>query len=205
MTDLDAGLSTAVVLLFATTTFLQFSSTVLLSDLHLGTLPGLSANLPSTYDFEYKIDNGTSRKTPGLGFSLFFGSVSYPIQLRTSTWLRNPPAYPAFAEYTKSIESREGVDDTGTLLRAFLPFADAQSRETIRNYSGTAMVLDSRVSCFESSGLKTVLITGNRSRVKHPSFLASPSLQQSHSGSRVCLRILIPVESSEASSHQYRT
>ena len=33
------------------------------------------------------------------------------------------------------------------LLRAFLPYAEAQSRENIRNYSGLALVLDSRVSC----------------------------------------------------------
>ena len=155
-----------MLLLFATTTFLQFSSTVLLSDLHLGTLPGLSANLTSTYDFVYKIDNGTTRQTPGLGFSLFFGSVSYPIQLRTPTWLRNPPAYPAFAEYTRSVEKPKGVDDTGMLIRAFLPFADAQSRETIRNYSGTAMVLDSRVSQSSPPGARIVLIAGVRSHVK---------------------------------------
>ena len=158
MTDsVASGFSTAVLLLFATTTLLQFSSTVLLSDLKLGSLPGLPTNRTSTYDFVYALENGTNRHTPGLGFSKYFGSVSYPIQLRTPTWLRSPPAFPAFAEHAKSVDVPEGVDDTGTVLRAFLPFADAQSRETIRNYSGTAMVLDSRV-CFPKSMLQCFLL-----------------------------------------------
>ena len=140
------GYSTFVLFLFATTTMLQFSSTALLSDLHLGSLSGLPANRTSTYDFVYELENGTNSGTPGLGFSKYLGSISYPIQLRTPTWLRNPPSYPTFAEYAKNIDPPRGVDDTGTLLRAFLPLSDAQSRETIRNYSGTAMVLDSRVS-----------------------------------------------------------
>ncbi|KAK3716336.1 hypothetical protein LTR37_006486 [Vermiconidia calcicola] len=138
------GYSAIVLLLFSTTTVLQFSSTLLLSDLQLGQLPGLSVVREALYDFQYEWGGPASFAAPashrGTGYS-------YPIQLRTSTWLRPPPAFPAFAELSSPVESPEGVEDTGVLLRAFLPFPDAQSRQSIRNYSGPAMVLDSRVSC----------------------------------------------------------
>jgi hypothetical protein len=61
--------------------------------------------------------------------------------------MRNPPAFPTFAEFSKPIEVPEHVDETGCLLRAFLLFQDAQLRETISQYSGKALVLDARVSC----------------------------------------------------------
>jgi hypothetical protein len=41
----------------------------------------------------------------------------------------------------------DNVDDTGILLRAFLPLPDAPSRENIRSYSGKTIVLDARVIC----------------------------------------------------------
>lgn len=137
-----------VVLLFTTTTLLQFSSTALLSDLRLGRLPGLQANQNSTYDFTY-----TSHGQPynvSHGYKGYTRGTTYPILWRGSTWTRNPPAFPAFAEYSEPLAVPDGVDDTGILLRAFLPFPDAESRETIRNYTGTTMVLDSRVSTVRS-------------------------------------------------------
>jgi hypothetical protein len=63
-------------------------------------------------------------------------------------WLNSPYFYPAFAEYAEleSVTPPE-VSDTGVLLRAFLPYSSAQRRETISEYTGKAMVLDSRVAC----------------------------------------------------------
>jgi hypothetical protein len=143
------GYGGAVLLLFATTTLLQFSSTILLSDLDLGQLPSLAANRSASYDFVYTAHGiplpDANKSDPAQGYYHYTGRVTYPIQLRGPTWSRNPPAFPAFAEYSRPISSPQGVDDTGVLLRAFLPFADAQSRESIRNYSGIAQVLDSRV------------------------------------------------------------
>jgi hypothetical protein len=43
--------------------------------------------------------------------------------------------------------SINGVDDTGVLLRAFPPFQNLDSRQALKQYSGKALVLDSRVSC----------------------------------------------------------
>jgi hypothetical protein len=42
---------------------------------------------------------------------------------------------------------RDGISDTGPTLRAFLPFADGQTRSSVQTYSGNAAVLDSRVLC----------------------------------------------------------
>ena len=150
------GCSGLLLLLFVTTTSLQFSSTVLLSDLRIGQLPGLPVRRNSTVDFKY-IHNWHGN-VPEMGE---ISGYTYPIQLRTSTWLRPPSAFPAFAEFSRPVSSPDGVDDTGVLLRAFLPFADAQSRESIRNYSGLATVLDSRVSCQapKLSGLSLNLFT----------------------------------------------
>ncbi|KAJ9605346.1 hypothetical protein H2200_010003 [Cladophialophora chaetospira] len=78
-------------------------------------------------------------------------STNYALVNRASAWLRNPGQYPVFAEYAKPAEQLEGVDDTGVLLRAFIPSTAATHRETLRNYSGSAVVLDSRVSCHTPS------------------------------------------------------
>ena len=124
-----------VLLLVATTLLLQVTSTMLVSDLSLGVLPSASANEDLRYDFTYEW-NETDLEW------------AYPLQPRAAKpWLRNPPAFPTFAEFSEPIGVPEHVDETGHLLRAFLPFQDAQSRETISEYSGKALVLDARVSC----------------------------------------------------------
>jgi hypothetical protein len=124
-------------LLCLTTILLQFTSTILVSDLALGTLPGSQYEEDVFYDFEYV-------ETPIPGMLMM---TDYPLQLRQSTWLQSPPSFPNFAEYKEEVPVVEGVDDTGVLLRAFVPFPQALKRETLRNYSGKASVLDSRVSC----------------------------------------------------------
>ena len=140
-----SGYSIAVLLLFTTTTMLQFSSTALLSDLRLGQLPGLPTHRNVAFDFKYMMANGSlDMIAPGVSI-VAAGEAAYPLQIRTPTWSRNPPAYPVFAEYSEPVSSAKDVDDTGILLRAFIPFSDAESRENIRNYTGNAMVLDSRV------------------------------------------------------------
>jgi hypothetical protein len=127
--------SVVVLLLVATTILLQFTSTMLVSDLSLGVLSGMPVRAAFNFDFVYKPDD-----TRGLW--------SYPLQPRAaSTWSMNPSAFPSFAEFSEAIDVPEHVDDTGRLLRALLPFQDAQSRETLVSYSGKALVLDARVSC----------------------------------------------------------
>jgi fluoride ion exporter CrcB/FEX len=119
--------------LVATTILLQLTSTILVSDLSLGTIPGKTLTEHPNIDLAYEWDGE-------VWLSPFRGRA-------VSTWLQNPPAFPTFAEFSENINIPEHVDDTGTLLRAFLPFQDAESRETISEYSGKAVVLDARVSC----------------------------------------------------------
>jgi fluoride ion exporter CrcB/FEX len=121
--------------LVATTILLQLTSTMLVSDLSLGVIPGKTSTEHPNIDFAYEWHETTK-------------IWSYPFRSRAvSTWLHIPPAFPTFAEFAENIDVSEHVDDTGTLLRAFLPYQDAQSRETISEYSGKAMVFDARVSC----------------------------------------------------------
>jgi hypothetical protein len=121
--------------LVATTILLQLTSTMLVSDLSLGVIPGKTSTEHPNIDLAYEWNEPAKQ-------------WSCPFQSRAvSTWLQNPPAFPTFAEYSEIIDVPGHVDDTGTLLRAFLPFQDAPSRETISVYSGKAVVLDARVSC----------------------------------------------------------
>ena len=138
------GYPTLALLIFCTSFLLQLSSTVLLSDVRLGSLAGITVRSKSFYDFGY---DTSSTWWPGPEGWSFYLHASYPAISRTTTWLRTPRYFPAFAEYTESPTNQSGIDDTGVLLRGFLPLTDQQSRETLRNHSGKAMILDARVSC----------------------------------------------------------
>lgn len=135
----------AVALLTTTTLLLQFSSTVLVSDLALGRLPSMPFTNGTSYDLKYQPQgwNGTL-----VGGWSTWKQVTFPIQRRTTTWSRKPNTFPAFGEFHQaSHDVPQGVDDTGFLLRAFLPFADVQSREMLKTYVGKTRVLDARVAC----------------------------------------------------------
>ncbi|KAF2500493.1 hypothetical protein BU16DRAFT_248181 [Lophium mytilinum] len=143
-----------IILLTTTTILLQFSSTALLSDLKLGLLEGYSKNRTFFYDFEY---NTIARVGDVQGWDLY-QLTNAPLIHRGISWARNPPFYPAFGEYTEAVPKKEKVDDTGYTLRAFMPFTDAQSRQTVRKYTGSAFVVDSRVSC-QQPDFETVNVT----------------------------------------------
>jgi hypothetical protein len=114
-------------ILIVTTSTLQFSSTILLSDLKPGPL-------------------GDRTSTSQVRNSLSYRNVTRRIT-RDAAWTTNPPFYPAFGEYTEAIAVTEGISDTGLVLRALLPYATAESRQSLRSYSGKALVLNARVSC----------------------------------------------------------
>lgn len=139
----NALYSTLLVLLVATSTILQFSSTVLVTDLTLGQIPGIASEKETNYTYSRSRYDGSD----------------VAVLSSSRTWSRPPPAYPAFAEHSAPITVPAGVDDTGELLRAFLPYRDARSRETLHSYSGEALVLDSRVSC-QPPQLKHLSVSG---------------------------------------------
>ncbi|KAF2491478.1 hypothetical protein BU16DRAFT_565177 [Lophium mytilinum] len=74
-----------------------------------------------------------------------------PSELTTTTaaisrWMTKPPMYPTFAEFHEdnAVNTIDGMSDTGTTMRAFLPFTDAPTRSSIKEYSGYAAVVNTR-------------------------------------------------------------
>jgi hypothetical protein len=119
-------------LLLATSTVIQFSSLLLVSDLQVALVPGFLANSVLPYGFNYS------------GFYL----PPYPrLEMRTAGWYRKPPFYPAFAEYREPPFEQDGVSDTGLTLRAMIPSLSENTRESLQYFSGNTTVLDTRVTC----------------------------------------------------------
>jgi hypothetical protein len=130
------GLTLFILLLGITTVILQFSSTLLLSDLRASLEPGdldsqsIAFGINATYDTN---DNSDIYED-----DLYF-------------WSDKPLFYPTFAEHAEEPILGDGISDTGMALRAFLPIGDEQSRELLRDYVGPATVFDSRVTCIRPS------------------------------------------------------
>lgn len=106
-------------LLATTTLLLQLTSAVLVSDLSIGTLPGMRRHESPAYDLKYTYNESTES-----------WSTFQPTILQ-STWQSSPLAFPAFGEFQEAISVPENVDDTGRLFRAFLPFPDSSSRQML--------------------------------------------------------------------------
>ncbi|RYP68616.1 hypothetical protein DL771_006588 [Monosporascus sp. 5C6A] len=129
---LDQLVLPTVLLTLAIMTLSQFISAALLSDVTLQLVPGYNETVNINYNFAY---NNT---IPGYNYT--------PLSSRSLWEASLPSLWPMFAEYSEPPIMQENVSDTGLSLRAFLPFS-AQERPLIRNYSGKALVLDSRVTC----------------------------------------------------------
>ncbi|KAK0613700.1 hypothetical protein B0T14DRAFT_499131 [Immersiella caudata] len=105
---------------------LQFSSTLLVSDLKTSTIRSdpMSQRL-AVFD--------TSGR-------FLEGNGNFP-------WLKSPGTWSTFAEARADNRSvAEGVSDTGTIFRAFLPF-EAQNRLRLLSYDGPAMTQQARTIC----------------------------------------------------------
>lgn len=127
----DFMTATAVVFPLVVTTFLsQFLGTVLLWDMAVGDVVG-KRQVRSLRTMQPIGGNGT------IDFS----------NRKDYYWMLKPPRYPAFAEYSMNHTLEDGVSDTGSTLRAFLPLATSAERTRLHSYSGDATVFDSRVVC----------------------------------------------------------
>lgn len=117
-------------------------------DLSISRLPGLSNSYPQLpIDFSYKCITDSCNQ-------VYLNQIP-----RITSWSMGPPFYPAFAELRgELVQADPLVADTGMLLRAFTPYADASARETIKNYSGEAFVIDSRVSC-QAPRIESIVFT----------------------------------------------
>ncbi|KAK4209736.1 hypothetical protein QBC37DRAFT_485879 [Rhypophila decipiens] len=67
-------------------------------------------------------------------------------------FLARDPIFSTFVEYTEPPSSfAEGLFDTGTTIRGFIPFDDRLQREKVDRYSGMATLYDHRVVCVRLS------------------------------------------------------
>lgn len=140
-----------VLLVLTAMTFSQFFSTILLSDILLKPLPGWSSTVNATFDFAYHATSITvpDRSTNGsTNETLFASGYDFASLSATSLWASQLPTFwPMFAEYSEPPANVDNISDTGVSLRAFLPLQSQADRSSIRNYTGKALVLDSRVTC----------------------------------------------------------
>jgi hypothetical protein len=133
-----------ILLLYITTTLLQFSSTFLALDIDIGAIAGTTQQ------------NAT--------FAAMSVSSNPPIA-QVDYLAATPSNLPTFAEYNeRAIEVSDAIKDTGVTYRAFLPFANEQARVSMQNFTGVATILDSRVVCVRPKihpGLSISLVSGS--------------------------------------------
>ncbi|KAF2680708.1 hypothetical protein K458DRAFT_434273 [Lentithecium fluviatile CBS 122367] len=135
--------SVGLVLLLTTLTFstlaTQFSSTLLLSDVASISIPAPTEKSPTPFGFNTQNFRGRNR-------NLYAG-------LWTSKyWTHIITEYPSFGEYSKPVEPvdwKNDVDDTGTVIRSMIPFAEKSTRERLSEYQGPAFSFDARVVCVQ--------------------------------------------------------
>ncbi|KAI0104957.1 hypothetical protein GGR51DRAFT_520440 [Nemania sp. FL0031] len=110
---------------------LQFSSTVLLSDLH---------------SFEI-VGNYNDSQVPSL---ISYNKSTFDVHLNGFEYLARAPVFSTFGEVqtaSSPYPNSRGLSDTGLLQRGFLPFAGSENRTSTRQYSGNAIVMSSRAAC----------------------------------------------------------
>lgn len=109
---------------------LQFSSTILLSDMHSFVMIG---------DLNATTVNSLFAYPEGQNMALFQAGI-----------ITGAPVYPLFGEVPTSHNSNpddRGFSDTGLTQRGFLPMPDSDTRMSIREYDGMGMTMSSRVAC----------------------------------------------------------
>ncbi|KAI0542928.1 hypothetical protein GGR58DRAFT_519190 [Xylaria digitata] len=118
-------------LVIAVTLALQFSSTLLLSDMNDFVILG---NLNDTE----------------LGDLIRYTSDDSRVATIQKKFLTASPVYAAFGEVQASFDStpdERGVCDTGLIQRSLLPLPGVDSRAAVRKFEGTTLVMSSQFSC----------------------------------------------------------
>lgn len=132
----DLGAAALTNVLAFLTILSQFSSTLLLSDCSL-------ASIPSKFNTSVSV----------LGFVDDVWDVAYDraLPMVTDTYLSGLPSYPTFAEISypeKAVKAAE-IDDTGPSIRGFLPVPESGARSNLLSFRGNATIYDARVACVE--------------------------------------------------------
>ncbi|KAF3158973.1 Mitochondrial outer membrane protein iml2 [Orbilia oligospora] len=129
-------------LIVLTSSILGFTSTILLSDVVVQPIPSESKEVNVTIDYIWN-ENGAGPD------EIIYEARDFrytPAQAN-SYWKTGPANFPAFAEYFVEAPVVPGIVDTGTTLRSFIPFSNADDRSRLRYYKGKAVVWDARVVC----------------------------------------------------------
>ncbi|KAI0837652.1 hypothetical protein F5Y06DRAFT_297511 [Hypoxylon sp. FL0890] len=120
-----------LLLMVAVTLGLQFSSTILLTDIH---------------DF---VMIGNLNNTEALSL-LVYQRDDFHLQLTGDTFLSEPPLYATFGEAQDEFDATpniNGVSNTGIIQRALLPLPESNDRTSIRRFDGNLIVMNSQVAC----------------------------------------------------------
>ncbi|KAK5954803.1 hypothetical protein OHC33_004529 [Knufia fluminis] len=123
-----------------TTLLLQFTSTVLLSDVQLDMIQG---NPTETTINAMWSDSFGAVEDLGFGYT----------QTESDLLTRAPTMYPTFAELRNPAYFDNYIYDTNTSYRGLLPIPDAQTRSMIRRYEGPAAVIDTRTICIKPESI----------------------------------------------------
>ena len=110
---------------------LQFTSTILLSDMHDSVIVG---------DI-----NPTS-----VNSLILYNNDTEVVSSMDELWIQLPPVYAAYGEAPSKSDvtpNAAGYSDTGVIQRGFLPLPGSRERIAVRSYVGNAIVMDSRVTC----------------------------------------------------------
>lgn len=121
----------SVILMAVVTLLLQFSSTILLSDLR---------------DFVI-VGDVNNTQFPGL-FSVT--NDNFSVTIASAGYLNYPPVYAIFGEAQSGFNASpdtHGLSHTGLLQRGLLPLPERDERTSVRKFDGNAMVMNSKVAC----------------------------------------------------------
>jgi hypothetical protein len=137
---LEFFLRVFALLLVVNTIAAQFASTLLLTDVVEDSIVSsfsrqntVSVGFPSST--AEALQKGVRAVMPGSAFNY---------------WIQRPSLFPTFAEYAgPKPPTKDGVDDTGPVVRAFLPVQIQAERESIESYNGLARVIDARTVCIQ--------------------------------------------------------
>jgi hypothetical protein len=134
-------------LLTFTTLSLQFTSTILLSQVGLASLP-VASSVPQTY-YGIKTEGNTYWSLIGINPSFLSTTPArYPA---FAEWVPNTSTSNMAAQHGFASSNAPGIRDTGTVMRAFLPIDNNEERNRITEYHGIATVVDTRVVCMRPS------------------------------------------------------
>ncbi|KAK6540878.1 Mitochondrial outer membrane protein iml2 [Orbilia ellipsospora] len=147
MKDLGVlSILTLTILLLIFSSVLGFTSTILLSDVVVQPILSRNIEAPVPVDFLWNGDvqeDGSDWPTPvSFGFHYIQPAYNYFM------WSSSPPVtLPPFAEYASEPLAIAGLSDTGSSIRAFLPFTNPDYRSGLKSYTGKSLVWDARVIC----------------------------------------------------------